>query len=470
LGCGGLFDSFDLIFYGPGIGFSIGHRLRRTLVLFSKWQQTEGLTMYAIIDCNSFYCSCERLFLPHLKDKPVVVLSNNDGCIISRSDEAKNLGVEMAGPYFKAVPLIRKYGVATFSSNYHLYGDLSWRVMETLRSLVPEGHVEVYSVDEAFVDLSHIAQKDIAGFSMHLRETVEMWTGIKVSVGVAPTKVLSKVANRLSKKYKEETNCVLVLDTPRKIEKALQKTPIGDVWGIGYQYAEKLRRMNIETAFDLSAKDIVWANKYLGGVTGSRLVRELKGIESIHMMDELLSKKMIATTRMFGSPVTDLKDIKEAVATYTSRAAEKLRRQHSAATTIGVFVVPKEEPAATRFRHGPSISSYVILPLATSLTNELIKPAMALVDRLYEKGKLYKKAGVTLSGIVPDSSIQGSLFASPAENKNRMLMSMIDNVNFAMRDDMLKFASSGTSRDWKMRQEHRSPRYTTRWEELFEVK
>jgi nucleotidyltransferase/DNA polymerase involved in DNA repair len=291
LGCGGLFDSFDLIFYGPGIGFSIGHRLRRTLVLFSKWQQTEGLTMYAIIDCNSFYCSCERLFLPHLKDKPVVVLSNNDGCIISRSDEAKNLGVEMAGPYFKAVPLIRKYGVATFSSNYHLYGDLSWRVMETLRSLVPEGHVEVYSVDEAFVDLSHIAQKDIAGFSMHLRETVEMWTGIKVSVGVAPTKVLSKVANRLSKKYKEETNCVLVLDTPRKIEKALQKTPIGDVWGIGYQYAEKLRRMNIETAFDLSAKDIAWANKYLGGVTGSRLVRELKGIESIHMMDELLSEQ-----------------------------------------------------------------------------------------------------------------------------------------------------------------------------------
>ena len=426
--------------------------------------------MFAIVDCNSFYCSCERLFKPDLKYSPVVVLSNNDGCIISRSDEAKQLGVEMAGPYFKARPLIAKYGVATFSSNYHLYGDLSWRVMETLRKLVSKERVEVYSVDEAFVDLSHIAKEDLAEFSMYLRQTVEQWTGIAVSIGVAPTKVLSKVANRLSKKHKVVTNCVLVLDTPRKIEQALQKTPVEDIWGVGYQYSEKLRRMYINTAYDLSIKDVVWANKHLGGVTGSRLIRELKGIPSIQMMDELVNKKMIATTRMFGSPVTDLKDIKEAVATYTSRAAEKLRRQHSAANTISVFVVPREPSTNTRFRHGPTISSHIILPLATSLTNELIKPAVALVDRLYEKGTFYKKAGVMLSGIVPDNSIQGSLFAEPAENKNRMLMSMIDNVNFAMRDDVLKFASSGTTRDWKMRQELRSPRYTTRWEELYEIK
>ncbi|MDB5209743.1 MAG: DNA-directed polymerase [Sediminibacterium sp.] len=425
--------------------------------------------MFAIVDCNSFYCSCERLFQPHLKEKPIVVLSNNDGCIISRSDEAKALGVEMAGPYFKAMPMIIKHKVATFSSNYHLYGDLSWRVMETLRILAP-GRVEVYSVDEAFVDLSHISKEDLAAFSMHLRETVEQWTGIKVSVGVAPTKVLSKVANRLSKKHKEKTDCVLVLDTPRKIEQALQRTPVEDVWGVGYQYAEKLYRMDIKTAYDLSIKDAAWAHKNLGGVTGARLIRELKGVESIQMMDELVNKKMIATTRMFGSPVNELKDIKEAVATYTSRAAEKLRRQHSAANTISVFVVPKEQSHNTRFRHGPTVSSHIILPLATSLTNELIKPAVALVDRLYEEGTFYKKAGVMLSGIVPDSSIQGSLFAEPAENKSRMLMSMIDNVNFAMRDDVLKFASSGTSRDWKMRQEHRSPRYTTRWDELYEIK
>ena len=426
--------------------------------------------MLAIVDCNSLYCSCERLFKPVLRDKPVVVLSNNDGCIISRSDEAKALGVEMAGPYFKAKPMIEKYGVATFSSNYNLYGDLSWRVMETLRMILPPHCVEVYSVDECFIDLSHIPKEELQRFALYMRETVELWTGIKVSIGVAPTKVLSKVANRLSKKHKQATNCVLVLDTPRKTEQALQKTPIEEVWGVGYQYAEKLRRYSINTAFDLSKKDIAWAVKNLGGVTGARLVRELKGIPSIQMKEELVNKKMIATTRMFGTPVTELGDIKEAVATYTARAAEKLRRQNGAANTISVFVVPREESHTTHFRHGPSIGSYVILPLATSATNELIKPAVALVERLYEKGRLYKKAGVMLSGIVPDSSIQGNLFTPAVKNKNRMLMSMMDNVNFAMRDDVLKFASSGTIRDWKMRQELRSPRYTTRWEEMYKIK
>lgn len=426
--------------------------------------------MKAIIDCNSFYCSCERLFRPDLQNKPVVVLSNNDGCIISRSDEAKTLGVEMAGPYFKAKPLIEKYGVATFSSNYHLYGDMSWRVMESLRMILPPDSVEVYSVDECFADLSHIDKEQLPAFSLYMREIVEQWTGIKVSIGVAPTKVLSKVANRLSKKNKSATNCVLVLDTPRKTEQALKKTPVEEVWGVGYQYADKLRRMYIDTAYDLSIKDIHWAAKNLGGVTGARLVRELKGIESIPMREELVNKKMIATTRMFGSPVTDLNDIKEAVATYTSRAAEKLRRQHSAAGTIAVFVVPKETSQDTKFRHGPSVGSHIVLPLATSCTHELIKPAVALVEQLYEQGKSYKKAGVMLGGIVPDSSIQGNLFVPPEQNRNRLLMSMIDNVNFAMRDDVLKFAASGTSRDWKMRQELRSPRYTTRWEELYKVR
>ena len=426
--------------------------------------------MVAIVDCNSFYCSCERLFLPHLQNKPVVVLSNNDGCIISRSDEAKAMGVDMAGPYFKAKPLIEKYNVATFSSNYNLYGDLSWRVMETLRMLVPPKCVEVYSVDECFLDLSHIRKEDLQSFSLSLRETVEQWTGIKVSVGVAPTKVLSKLANRLSKKNKEATNCVLVLDTSRKIEQALQRTPLEDVWGVGYQYAQKLRRFGIDTAYDLSRQDIVWANKHLGGVTGVRLVRELKGIQSIQMMDELVNKKMIATTRMFGAPVHALKDIKEAIATYTTRAAEKLRRQHGAANTISVFVVPKEQSHTTRFRHGPTIGTHIVLPQATSITHELIKPAVALVDHLFEDGRSYKKAGVMLSGIVPDASIQGNLFAAPAHNKNRALMSMIDNVNFAMRNDVLKFAASGTNRDWKMQQNLRSPRYTTRWEELYKIK
>lgn len=422
--------------------------------------------MKAIVDCNSFYCSCERLFRPELLQQPVVVLSNNDGCIISRSDEAKTLGVEMAGPYFKAKPLIEQYNVATFSSNYNLYGDLSWRVMETLRVLLPPNCVEVYSVDEAFLNLDHVPPEKLTAFAQHIRQTVEQWTGIAVSIGVAPTKVLSKVANRLAKKNKLITNCVLVLDSKRKIEQALHKTPVDDIWGVGYQYAEKLKKLQIHSAYDLSIKDIGWAQKQLGGVTGVRLVRELKGMVSNSMEDERLRKKMIATTRMFGSPVTDLNDIKEAVATYTSRAAEKLRRQFSAANIISVFVVPKEDSHTTYFRHGPTVSSYIKLPVATSFTQELIKPALELTERLYEKGRIYKKAGVMLSGIVPDDSVQGNLFKKPEENNHRLLMDTIDNVNFAMRDDVLKFASSGTTRNWKMRQELRSPRYTTRWDEL----
>jgi len=427
--------------------------------------------MKAIVDCNSFYCSCERLFQPHLDDKPVVVLSNNDGCIISRSDEAKKLGVEMAGPYFKAKPLIEKYSVYTFSSNYNLYGDLSWRVMETLRIMLGKENVEVYSVDEAFLSLGEFAEKDLQQVSMNIRKTVELWTGIKVSVGVAPTKVLSKVANHLAKKNKLATACVVVLDTKEKIAKALQDTPIGEVWGVGRQYAQKLIEMNaVFTAYDLTKKTEEWAHKNLGGVVGIRLLKELKGETASEMNEELVLKKMIATTRMFGSPVKNIDDIKEAIATYTSRAAEKLRRQRSAASIVSVFVVPKEQSHNTYFRHGPTVSSYTTLPVATSATNELIKPAVKLVDTLYEAGKIYKKAGVMLSGIVPDTTIQANLFVTENKNNNRFLMSMLDNVNFAMRDDMVKFAASGTKRDWKMRQELRSPRYTTRWEEIFEVK
>jgi DNA polymerase V len=355
--------------------------------------------MKAIVDCNSFYCSCERVFMPQLDKQPVVVLSNNDGCIISRSDEAKALGVGMAGPYFKAKPLIEKYGVATFSSNYNLYGDLSWRVMETLRMMLGKENVEVYSVDEAFFDLDQYEKADLQKLGMAIRETVELWTGIKVSVGIAPTKVLSKVANHLAKKYKERTKCVVVLDDKEKIAKALQHTPINEVWGVGRKYADKLKEMNaVFTAYDLSKKTEEWANKNLGGVVGTRLVRELKGISCSEMEKQLTDKKMIATTRMFGNPVKNIHEIKEAVATYTAKAAEKLRRQKSAANTISVFVVPRQPKTEGHFRHEPTVSSYTILDIATSATNELIKPAMALVEKIFEKGQLYKKASQSFCG------------------------------------------------------------------------
>jgi DNA polymerase V len=425
--------------------------------------------MKAIVDCNNFYCSCERLFKPYLENKPVVVLSNNDGCIVSRSNEAKKLGVQMAGPYFLAKPLIEKYGVSVFSSNYNLYGDLSWRVMETLRVLLGKKNVEVYSVDEAFLDLSIFTENELPIIAKEIKETVEEWTGIKVSVGVAPTKVLAKVANRLSKKYIVKYNGVMVLSNEEKIEAALKLTHIDDVWGVGRQYAQKLKEhFCIYDALQLSKMSEEFGKTHLGGVVGSRLLRELKGIPSKDMEEELVTKKMIATTRMFGSPVADIGSIKEAVATYTSRAAEKLRRQHSAARVISVFVVAKGEDHNVDFRgatHGDSVSLFT----ATSATNELIKPAVALVDKLFKNGTSYKKAGVMLSGIVPDNSIQGNLFASETKNCERKLMDMIDNVNFSQRDDVLKFAASGTTRNWKMQQNFISDRYTTRWDELFEV-
>jgi DNA polymerase V len=423
--------------------------------------------MKAIVDCNSFYCSCERVFRPDLRNKPVVVLSNNDGCIISRSDEARTLGVGMAVPYFQARHTIEKNDISVFSSNYHLYGDMSWRVMETLRVLMGDsGAVEVYSVDEAFLDFDHIPADQLADFALHIKNTVEQWTGISVSIGVAATKTLAKLANRIAKKDKKKSGCVTVLATADQQRIAMLQTRVDDLWGVGRAYAVKLINWGITSAWELSNMPEEWAHSHMGGVTGVRLIRELKGQTAIVMEEELVDKKMIATTRMFGRLVTDIGEIKEAVATYISRAAEKLRRQQSAAGMISVFIVPKEQDHMTNFRHGPSVSSYRTLPKATSLTHELIKPAIDLVDHLFEQGRSYKKAGIMLSALVPDSSIQGNLFIPHSENQHRFLMHTIDNINFSMRDDSIKFGSAGMNKDWKMRQELRSGRHSTRWAEL----
>ena len=426
-------------------------------------------SLKAIVDCNSFYCSCERVFRPDLQHKPVVVLSNNDGCIISRSDEAKNLGVDMAGPYFKAKPLIEKYEVATFSSNYNLYGDMSRRVMDTLRVLVGEANVEVYSVDEAFLDVKMADKELLDKYALQMRETVEQWTGVSVSIGIAPTKTLAKIANHLAKKNKAATKCVTTLVDEDDIIKILKRTHVKEIWGVGKAYAEKLMNWGITNAWELRNMPEEWVYKHMGGVVGKRLVRELKGISCIGMEDELVEKKMIATTRMFGRNVTRLSDIKEALATYTSRAAEKLRRQNCAASGISVFVVAKDESYSVTFNRGAAISAYATLPVPTSATNVLIAEAMKLAEQIFKQGKQYKKAGVMLSGIVPDTSVQSNLFVASAVNNNRFLMSILDNLNFSMRDDVIKFAASGVNTDWKMRREFRSPRYTSRWNELREV-
>ena len=423
--------------------------------------------MKAIIDCNSFYAACERVFKPSLNGKPVVVLSNNDGCIVSRTDEAKALGIKMAGPYYEAKEILEQHKVAVFSSNYHLYGDMSWRVMETLRTLCQ--HVEVYSVDEAFADLEGIRESAMQTYGLHICNTVEQWTGVPVSVGIAPTKTLAKVANHIAKKNKVATKGTVALLTAGQIREALESTPVQTVWGVGARSAEKLHWLGIDTAWKLRNMSEEWAHKNLGGVVGVRLIKELQGHPCIEMKDPLKKKKMIATTRMFGKPVFELTQLKEAIASYTSRAAEKLRRQSGAAGLVHVFVVTNDYPS-NEYSYRPTTKGlYSILPIATSLTNELILHAGMLIEKLYNNGSRYLKAGVMLGNIVPDTSVQYNLFTAPENVNAKTLMHVMDNVNFSMRDEMVKFAAAGTKKNWKMRQEYRSMRHTTRWEELYEI-
>lgn len=430
--------------------------------------------MKAIVDCNNFYCTCERLFQPKLEGKPVVVLSNNDGCVISRSDEAKVLGISMGVPLFEVRSLLRAQQVAVFSSNYALYGDLSWRVMEVLRNILGKDRVEVYSVDEAFLELDELGTEELEKLALAIRNQVEQWTGIRVSIGVGPTKTLAKLANRLAKKNKVGTNCVMVLSTESEIEEALRRTAVADLWGIGRRYGKQLReRWGIYDGWQLANVSETFATKYLGGVVGTRLVRELKGIPSREMEDERTQKKMIATTRMFGRKVYDLQEIREAIATYTARAAEKLRRQFSAAGYLSVFIISH----APGQRHGMAYDNHCTLDKPSADSSVLIHKALELVNAIFKPGLVYKKAGVVLGDIVPESARQGSLFDSNSSNDNLPLMLAIDNINFScppahqpQHDSILRFAASGTNRGWKMKQEFRSPRYTTKWREMPKVR
>ena len=422
--------------------------------------------MKAIVDCNNFYCSCERLFQPHLKNTPVVVLSNNDGCIISRSDEAKKLGIKMAQAFFLSKPLLKAHGIVAFSSNYNLYGDLSKRVMETMESMLPSNCIEVYSVDEAFVDLGHVPAKDLHAVVKELKERIQLWTGIGVSIGVAPTKTLAKIANNLAKDNKEKSQCMLLLDTPGKVNAALKRTPVNEIWGVGKQNAAKLEKENILTAYDLKLIPEEWARTTLGGVVGVRLIKELNGFHAIGLEEQLTTKKMVSCTRRFGHPLSDLAPMKEAVATYVSRASEKLRRQNSAAKKMTVFVIEKALDRGEIYKPNEPINLEVILPVATSNTNELIKPALYLLEQLYKPGMVYEKAGVIINNLVPDNAVQQNFFSAVSTIENKALMEKIDNINFSMRNEMVKFASSGLKREWKMKQALLTPKYTSRWEDL----
>lgn len=417
--------------------------------------------MYAIVDCNSFYASCERVFKPNLRDKPVVVLSNNDGCVIARSNEAKALGIPMGAVAYKYKTLFKANNVHVFSCNFALYGDLSNRVMNILTSYSPD--IEIYSIDEAFLQLRGYENYNLNEYCQGMRTKVEKWTGIPVSVGVAPTKALSKIANKICKKYQNRTRGVYIIDTENKRIKALKWTKIEDVWGIGKQISTKLKAKKIYNAFQFTELPSEWVRKEFS-IVGLRLQRELQGIPTLELED-VKTKKAIATTRSFKDNITDFNILKERIATYGVLGAEKLRKQGTCANIIMVFIQTNRHRQDQK-QHYKKITFKLPYPTNSSIT--ISKHAQLGLKRIFRKGYAYKKGGVIMMGLVPENVRQLNMFTE--ENpKHLALMQTIDKLNNITSGKKLRLASQDLGRTWKMRQERLSPRFTTVWNELLEV-
>lgn len=413
----------------------------------------------ALVDCNNFYVSCERVFQPSLEGRPVVVLSNNDGCVIARSNEAKALGIAMGSPEFTIRKLLTAHRVQVLSSNYTLYGDMSRRVMETLGQFTPD--MEIYSIDEAFLDLSGFDTRNLTDYARIIRRTVKQWTGIPVSIGIAATKTLSKIANHLAKKDPATGGVINLLETP-DLETILDQVPVAKVWGIGQTYTQLLTEAGIQTAGQLSRTDDHWIRRHMG-VVGLRLVHELRGRSCLNLDHCPPPKQSLACAKSFGHPVTTLRELKEAVSSYTSRVAEKLRAGQLAATTLTVFVMTNPFDQTT-----PQYSQWltITLPVATAATPELIQAALQALERIYRNGYRYKKAGVMLTGLVPDTQVQPHLFDPTDRGRLGRLMTALDQVNARWGSGTLRYASEGFRQDWQAHFHRRTPAYTTRWNEL----
>ena len=418
---------------------------------------------FLLCDANDFYASCERVFDASLIGRPVVVLSNNDGCVIARSEEAKAVGVKMGVPLFQARALLDAHGVQVFSSNYPLYADMSHRVMSVLGDFAPE--VELYSIDEAFLRLEHKGPGgSLADFGSKVRETVYRWTGIPLSVGLAETKTLAKLANRLAKKS-DKAKGVLDLSRSPFQDYALECTPVGQLWGIGRQSAKLLNSRGITNARQLRDVDLRWARKALT-VVGARIVEELRGNSCLPLETCPPAKKSLTCSRSFGNPVATLSDLREAVATFTVRVAERLRRHRLAAGAVTVFA------ATSRFARGEpyySNSATVAMAYPTDATPELLARTTACVAKLYREGLKFKSAGVLLSGLVPASPLTIRMQDDEQWVKSRRLMRAVDQLNARMGRDTVRFGAAGSRQAWKTKFERRSPRYTTNWQELLAV-
>lgn len=419
--------------------------------------------MIALVDCNNFYASCERVFNPKMNNRPVVVLSNNDGCVIARSNEAKELGIKMGAPAFLMEKELEKNNVAVFSSNYALYGDLSNRVSQVLSNFSP--NIEVYSIDECFLDLSGFTYHNLEEYAQLIRQTVFQNTGIPVSVGIAPTKTLAKLANRYAKKNKRQIG-VHIINTVEEREYALKATTIQDVWGVGPQYATLLGKYGINTAYDFTLANEAFIKRYMS-IVGLRTLKELKGMPCIPLELVRPAKKGICTGRSFGTLLTDYNTIAEAASNFTARCAEKLRKEKSCTNLIRVFI----ETNPFREQDKQYYNSRTLnIPVASNDTSTLIKYALIALKMIYKEGYNYKKVGVIMLDIVPQSQVQSALFDSVDHQKQNKLMAAMDKLNKLMGKDKVRLAAQGFDRKWKLRQEKLSPCYTTRWNELLTIK
>ena len=419
--------------------------------------------MFALVDCNNFYASCERVFNPKLNKKPIVILSNNDGCVISRSNEAKALGIPMGAPAFKYDSIFKKNNVHVFSSNFPLYGDMSSRVMSILAKYTP--NIEIYSIDEAFLEFKGFENYDLEKYGKEIRKTILKWTGIPVSIGFAPTKALAKVANRISKKFDNKTGGVYVINSKEKKDKALKWLKIEDVWGIGFKHAARLKSYKINKAYDFTMLPDDWVRKQMS-VVGLRLKKELEG-ESVLSLEESRSpKKAIATTRSFEKNITDFEGLKERVSTFSICCSEKLRNQKSNCNSIYVFVKSnRHQKNKLQYRNGIVMT----LPYGSNSSITISKYAIEGLKKIYKKNIEYKKAGVIVMGLVPNNRTQLNIFEK--ENpKHQALMKTLDFIAKKEGPSKVKLASQDLKRIWKMKQTKLSSRYTTELNETISIK
>jgi DNA polymerase V len=418
--------------------------------------------MYALVDCNNFYASCERVFQPQLIGKPIVILSNNDGCVISRSYEAKDLGIPMGAPEFKIRQELKQKNIHVFSSNYALYGDLSNRVMKILEGFTP--NIEVYSIDEAFLKFDGMNIHDYHDYGLQMKRRVQKWLSIPICVGFAETKALSKVANKIAKKYQERTQGVYIIDSEEKRIKALKWTKIEDVWGIGFRLTKKMKDKNIHTAYDFTLPHNESFIKTTMGVVGLRLKYELEG-QSVLEMEEPKDKKNIAVTRSFDGNITTLSEMTERVSTFATVCAEKLRKQKSCCYGVIVYLRKDKYKVETQRYNFYKIET---LPFASNSSITISGLAVKMLKGMFEEGEIYKKAGVIVTQIIPENQKQFHLFEE--ENpKHLKLMQVMDDYYKKTGERKIRLGNQDLQRTWKMKQNHLSRKYTTDFKQIFEV-